>query len=189
MSPDRLTFGTCVWSGATPLRVGLVGTGTVSRSHLPAYCDHEARELAAVCDADAERAADLAEEFECGTRVDLFATYSASEVPCGESVWLYGDEGVAYDPPGEGAYRDEVRIGTGDGFRALDPDTVLPTDDGFVNELPHFADCVESGTESIASGRDNFGTVAAVFALCESAARDGEWVRPVDLLRAARRGA
>jgi predicted dehydrogenase len=128
-------------------------------------------------------------EFECGTRADLFATYSASEIPYGESVWLYGDEGVAYDLPGEGEYRGEVRIGTGDGFRPVDSSTALPTDDGFVNELLHFADCVESGTESIASGRDNLGTVATVFALYESAARDGEWVRPVDLLRVARREA
>jgi len=66
------------------------------------------------------------------------------------------------------------------------PATDLPTDDPFVNEILHFAACVESGDEPIASGRDNLGSMATVFALYESLAADGERVLVEDVLADAR---
>ncbi len=73
------------------------------------------------------------------------------------------------------------------GFEELShEDTGLPTDDPFVDEILHFADCIETGAESISSGRDNLGTMAAIFSIYESADRDGDGVSLDDLRAAAR---
>jgi predicted dehydrogenase len=64
------------------------------------------------------------------------------------------------------------------GFVPVEPDREgLPTDDGFVNEVLHFAECCRSGAEPISSGRDNLGTMKVVFGIYESA-RTGQ---PVEL--------
>ena len=56
-----------------PLDVGLIGAGNVSGAHLPAYRDRDELALAAVCDADEERARDVADEFD----VDYWTDYGA----------------------------------------------------------------------------------------------------------------
>lgn len=139
-------------------------------------------------------------EFESGAVADFFVTLSAAAAPYTEAFWLFGDDGVVHTlPDGE---QDEGYVGTPEPminarddpesrkrFEALDPgaETDLPTDDAFVNEILHFVDCVETGREPISSGRDNLGTMAAVFAIYRSADADGEAVA-LDELRAETRG-
>ena len=54
-----------------------------------------------------------------------------------------------------------------------EPDYALP----FVNEILHLAECCREGKEPISSGRDNLGTMKAIYGIYESS-RTGE---PVDL--------
>jgi predicted dehydrogenase len=56
----------------------------------------------------------------------------------------------------------------------------LPTDNGQVNEILHFADCCRQGTEPVSSGSDNLKTMSVVFAIYE-AARRGARVELADL--------
>jgi predicted dehydrogenase len=120
-------------------------------------------------------------EMENGAIVDLFSTYSAAALPYSESYWLFGDEGVVKAIPDEGGFGAAPRVarkegsGSADEFEDVDPEP-MPTDDPFTNELLHFVDCIESGADPVSSGRDNLGTLATIFALYESADRDGEWV-------------
>jgi predicted dehydrogenase len=127
-------------------------------------------------------------EFEGGTIADLFDTYSAAATPYGEGFWLFGDDGVidAF-PRGDD---DVPRRSTGADRSSFAPMAVergdLPTGNPFVNELLHFTDCVETGREPLPSGRDNLGTMATVFAIYESAARDGRPVEVADVLAEGR---
>lgn len=123
-------------------------------------------------------------EFESGTLGDIFATLSAPAMPYTEMFWLFGDSGVVHTLP-EGKQREgyvgvpDPRINAADdpenrkGFEDLTVDTDLPTDDPFVNEILHFVDCIGTGEEPISSGRDNLGTMAAIFSIYQSAEQDG----------------
>lgn len=121
-------------------------------------------------------------EFENGAIGTIFSTYSAAGFPYGDSLQLFGERGVVYHDSTDYENGGVPRITsdrTGDdpwAFEPVTPATDLPTDDPFVNEIYHFAGCVESSNEPIASGRDNLGSMAVVFALYESLAADGERV-------------
>lgn len=127
-------------------------------------------------------------EFESGTLGDFFVTLSAPAMPYTEMFWLLGDSGTVHTLP-EDTQREgyvglpDPRINSLDdpdnrkGFEALDVgDTNLPTDNAFVNEILHFADCIDSGEEPLSSGRDNLGTMAAIAGIYESAESDGRAV-------------
>jgi glucose-fructose oxidoreductase len=58
----------------------------------------------------------------------------------------------------------------------LTPPEPLPSDNAFANEVVHFAECCLEGREPISSGRDNLGTMSALFGLYESARNGGAWV-------------
>ena len=124
-------------------------------------------------------------EMENGAMVDVFNTYSAAGFPYSEGFWLFGDDRVAHAVPEEGENATPPRISRPDeptAFDAVDPEPDLSSDRGFVNELVHFAECVETGREPISSGRDNLRTLATVFALYESVENDNEWVAVDDVL-------
>ena len=140
-------------------------------------------------------------EFENGTVADFFATASAAAAPYTEGFHLVGDRGVVHTLPegeqSEGyAGSPTPRINARDDPEArkqFEPVTGdgagLPTDDAFVNEILHFADCVETGREPLTSGRDNLGTMAAIAAIYRSADRDGERVSTAEVLEDAREDA
>jgi predicted dehydrogenase len=129
-------------------------------------------------------------EFECGALVDLFSTYSAAALPYGEMFWLFADRAVVHTLPAEGEYlravpRIAYREGTKSGRRFVDVEPVpgvLPTEDPFVNEILHWAECVRTGREPWSSGRDNLGTIALVEAIYRSLARGGEPVSLAEVL-------
>lgn len=134
--------------------------------------------------------------FEGGTLADFFATTSAAAAPYNEMLWLFGDGGSVHSLPIDGG-QDEGYVGTPDPRISRDPgpdsrkrfdpleasadDVGLPTESAFVNEILHFAECIESGDEPLSSGRDNLGTMAAIAAVYRSADGDGEPVRTDDV--------
>ena len=139
---------------------------------------------------DAEDYAVALIEFENGALVDVFSCYSAAALPYSEMFWLFGEKAVVHTLPSEGEWsRSQPRIayrsGTKSGRAFKDivggagVDT-LPTDQPFVNEILHFAECVTTGREPISSGRDNLGTMAVIFAIYESMRLGGQ---PVEVKR------
>ncbi|HEX6972651.1 MAG TPA: Gfo/Idh/MocA family oxidoreductase [Limnochordia bacterium] len=133
-------------------------------------------------------------ECDNGALVDLFSTYAAAGLPYSEMFWIYGDAGVVHTLPAEGQAinphpRLALKRGTKSGrqFSPLEPLTGLfPTDNPFVNEILHFAQCCATGEEPLSSGRDNLGTMATIFAIYESARRGG---RPVSVAAMRNAGA
>ena len=130
-------------------------------------------------------------EFENGAIGETFGTYSGYRMPWGEMFAIYGDDGTVHAVPPPGSYLGDAQIawrGNGheikeweDQYKGFEPAPVkqgaLPTADGIVNEILHFADCVETGAEPVSSGRDNLGTMRVILGMYESM-RTGQ---PVEL--------
>jgi predicted dehydrogenase len=130
-------------------------------------------------------------EFANGALGEMFGTYTGFRMPWGEQFMIFGDDGTIHAVPHLGEYEGEAVIALRndanaytdwlDQYRGFKPLTLdaseFPSDDGFVNEVLHFADCCQTGREPDSSGRDNLNTMKAVFAFYESA-RSGQ---PVEL--------
>jgi predicted dehydrogenase len=56
----------------------------------------------------------------------------------------------------------------------------LVGEDPFVNEIVHFADSIRDGIEPLSSGRDNIGTMKAIYG-CYESARTGRDVALADV--------
>lgn len=136
-------------------------------------------------------------EFASGAVGEMFATWSALRLPWSEGLMVFGDEGVAHAipcppeqmAPAVVASRRSISAAAGMGdmfadFTPIELNSVseaehgLLTDNMFDNELIHFAQCCRSGREPWSSGRDNLGTMAAIFAIYESSRQGGT---PVEL--------
>jgi predicted dehydrogenase len=128
----------------------------------------------------AEEYACVTLEFENGAigNAMLIASSMRSEIGC--QYVLYGDNGTIYSTQaenralqfGHGMIASEKRGNMGETFNKFAPiEPVrgpLPTDDPFVNEILHFADCCRTGKEPLTSGRDNLGTVKVIFGIYEA---------------------
>jgi len=124
-------------------------------------------------------------EFENGALGELFATYSGFRMPWGEMFMVFGERGTIHAVPDLGQYLGSAqlasdaapnKIGEWDdqykGFQPIAPAAnAWPTDDGFVNEILHFAECIRTGKTPLSGGEDNLGTMRTVLALYESARR------------------
>jgi predicted dehydrogenase len=123
-------------------------------------------------------------EFENGALGELFGTYSGFLCPWTEQFTLFGESGSVYGlMPALGADAPAMVASTRrspDAFVPVPVSDSLPTDNGIANELLHFADCCATGEAPLSSGRDNLGTMRAVFAIYESA-RTGAPVELADL--------
>lgn len=60
-------------------------------------------------------------------------------------------------------------------------EATLPSDDPFINEILHFAECCRNNLVPLSSGRDNIETMKSVFALYRSARSNSSWVSPNDI--------
>lgn len=121
-------------------------------------------------------------EFDNGAIGEMFATYTGFRMPWGEMFMIFGDEGTIHAVPPQGHYEGDAVIvlrkngapitAWEDQYRGFTPleggESEFPTDDGFANEVLHFADCVRTGREPDSSGRDNLGTMATIFGFYES---------------------
>lgn len=132
-------------------------------------------------------------EFENGAVGNLSSSFTTRS-PWMHRYWVYGESGTICSAPnldGHGAEQHhapvevsspnygEVRAGMGGSrFEAVDGAAMgLPTGQAFTNEILHFADCCREGKEPLSSGKDNLGTMKAVFGIYESA-RTG---KPIEL--------
>ncbi|HJN53428.1 MAG: Gfo/Idh/MocA family oxidoreductase [Pseudomonadales bacterium] len=121
-------------------------------------------------------------EFENGAVAQLLSSWS-SRTPWNHHYWVLAELGSISSRymPGSSAAEQyigpvDVSLPKHDGergaatfvpFDASASD--LPTDQPFVNEILHFADCCRDGAEPISSGTDNLGTMKAVLGIYESA--------------------
>ena len=137
-------------------------------------------------------------EFENGAVGEHFGTYSGFRMPYSEMFMIFGDDGTVHSLPAPGqqmgpaffasrsrqdvAGRAEGWNGQFTGFLPVPPDAEgLPAgDDGFANEIAHFAACCRTGQEPQSSGRDNLGTMKTILGIYQSAA-SGAWVDLADL--------
>jgi len=179
---------------------GIIISVLVHRLDLVRYLVGEVKRVTAVCRTTrpefingAEDFAAAVLEFENRAIGELFATYSGFRMPWGEQFMIFGAEGTIHAVPPSAAYvgpafiASRERVGEPDGWDAQFTGFVpvpphqgdLPTEDGFVNEILHFAACCQSGQEPLSSGRDNVNTMKIVFGIYESARR-GE---PIELER------
>ncbi len=184
---------------------GIVISVSVHRIDLIRYFVGDVRRVAAICRSGgppyqhgAEDYASATLEFENGAIGEHFATYSGFRMPYSESFMLFGDDGAVHALPEPGhsqgpafyvsrqhealpaaAPRWERQFS---GFLPVEPDAAgLPSNDGFTNELAHFAGCCRSGAEPLSSGRDNLGTMAVIFGIYESARQGGMPVQLSDI--------
>jgi predicted dehydrogenase len=125
---------------------------------------------------------------------ELFGTYSGFRQPWGEMFMIFGDDGAVHAVPPLGTYTGPAWVATRrrtptlatwwdmfKDFSPVAPDrSGLPSDNAFINEILHFADCCASGATPLTSGRDNLGTMALIFAIYASARR-GAPVQVADL--------
>ena len=130
-------------------------------------------------------------EFENGAVGHVSTSYS-SLGPHSHQFIIFGDEGTIYTAPTAGSspiaqhqapamvssVKRDKGGGSGQppGFVLVEdatgePDFSLP----YVNEVLHFAECCRDGKEPISSGRENLGTMKAIFGIYESS-RTGESV-------------
>jgi predicted dehydrogenase len=135
-------------------------------------------------------------EFESGVVAQFTACYLPYRTPHNFQYVIFGEAGGLYsklseDPQGPmsalyqhhaPAVVSSVRGESPEaGFLPVPPVTDgLVGDQPWVNEIAHFASCVRQGTEPISSGRDNVGTMKAVYG-CYESARSGREVQLADL--------
>lgn len=181
---------------------GIVISVSVHRIDLVRYLVGEVKRVASFCRTGnppykngAEDYASATLEFESGAIGEHFATYSGFRMPYSEMFMIFGDDGAVHAVPelgksmGPAFYASRQHDGAPPeakgwgraytGFLPVEPDRGdLPSDEGFTNEIHHFATCCRSGAEPLSSGRNNLGTMAVIFGMYESARRGGA---PVDL--------
>lgn len=134
-------------------------------------------------------------EFENGAIAQVLSSWT-TRTPWNHCYWVLGELGSICNRYVPGSTALEQHIGPvdvslpkydsdtgrrpfqGATFVPLDTSAMdLPTDQPFVNEILHFADCCLEGKEPISSGKDNLGTMKTVLGIYESA-KTG---KPVDL--------
>lgn len=124
-------------------------------------------------------------EFENGALGETFATYSGYRMPWSEMFMIFGEEGAVHAVPEQGESAGPALVaashwgsqvdenGWNKQFRGFVPVEAmqegLPTEDGKINEILHFAECCRTGKEPLSSGKDNLGTMKAIFGIYESA--------------------
>lgn len=130
-------------------------------------------------------------EFENGMKVQLCASNSTLAQHAFQFA-IYGTEGSVYTsaPDGGNAVQQhqapalmtlyaehsrQARLDLTTAFVPVEPNFLgLACEAPFVNEIVHFAECCRDGSEPISSGRDNLGTMKAVFGIYQSARAGGE---------------
>ncbi len=127
-------------------------------------------------------------EFENGAIGDILGIYSPIRSPLALQYMILGDEGSIYSTPPAAEHQihqfgpgmistkkidSQIAADAGSKFGhfiKIDPSyDRLTSDDPFVNEILHFAECCRTGKEPLTSGKDNLNTLKVVFGIYESA--------------------
>jgi predicted dehydrogenase len=182
---------------------GIVISVCVHRLDLVRFCLGEVRRVCALTRTQdpgfthgAEDFATALLEFENGAIGEMFGTYSGFRMPYSEGLMIFGADGAIHAMPNNGEYQSPAfyasksHPGVKDennwlaqfrSFQPVPPDTDgLPTDNSFVNQMLHFADCCRTGEEPLSGGRDNLGTLRLIEGIYRSA-ESGAWVNLQDL--------
>lgn len=177
---------------------GIVISVCVHRLDLARFCLGEVRRVSAVARTQDPGFTNGAEdyvaalfEFENGALGEMFGTYSGFRMPYSEGLMIFGSDGAVHAMPNNGEcqapalYASKQNPGVKDennwlaqfrGFQPVPEDTDgLPSDNSFVNQMLHFADCCRTGAEPLSSGRDNLGTMRLIEGIYQSA-KTGAWV-------------
>lgn len=177
---------------------GIVVSVCVHRLDLVRFCLGEVRRVSAITRTQdpgfthgAEDFAAALFEFESGALGEMFGTYSGFRMPYSEGLMIFGQDGAIHATPNNGEYQSPALYASKQhpgekdannwlaqfrGFQPVPPDTDgLPTDNSFVNQMLHFADCCRTGAEPLSSGRDNLGTLRLIEGIYRSA-KTGAWV-------------
>ena len=177
---------------------GVVMSVMIHRIDLMRYLIGEIRSVRADCRHTskdfihgAEDFANVWLEFENGAVGDGFGAYSLYRTPYSENLMIFGTDGTLHAVPPVGEWIGDAYLasreteGEGEnpfqGFQPLQPAVdAFPTDDGFVNEILHFADCCRTGERPVSDATDTIESMKVIFAIYQSS-RTGEAVRIADL--------
>ncbi len=175
--------GSLIWNAVHFIDLLRYFLGDASRVFGACWTDHP------MFTGGAEDRAMATVEFSSGAIAHLSNSWS-TRTPWQFQLMLLGDEGSVYTPVVEGgnpleqheapavvsAPRFDVEDssvpgGTRRPFVPIDTPDDLYSDNPYVNELAHFADCVNTGQEPISSGHDNLGTMKILYGIYESSRR------------------
>lgn len=177
---------------------GIIISVCVHRLDLMRFCLGEVRRVSAVARTQDPGFINGAEdyvaalfEFENGALGEMFGTYSGFRMPYSEGLMIFGADGAIHATPNNGEYQapavyaSKRHPGVKDennwlaqfrGFQPVPADLDgLPSDNSFVNQMLHFAECCRTGAEPLSSGRDNLGTMRLIEGLYQSA-KAGTWI-------------
>lgn len=121
--------------------------------------------------------------FENGAVGKLSAVLDA-DTPYVFNVRLFGTEGTIQNNRVYSSTHYPGSLGYWE-FPTVKPDSADVAHHPFAEEIAHLLECIESGCESHASIHDTVRSMAVVFAIEESLARDGEPVLVADVIAAA----
>lgn len=152
-----------------------------------ANCRHQSKDFIN----GAEDFANVWLEFENGAVGDAFGAYSLYRTPYSENLMIFGTEGTLHAVPRLGDWIGDAFLATRatekegedpfQGFKPLKPAAeAFPTDDSFVNEILHFADCCRTGKRPVSDATDTIKSMKVIFAIYQSS-QTGETVRIADL--------
>ena len=162
---------------------GMVISGLIHQIDLLRYYIGDIKSVYAINrshQSSAEEYTTVTLEFENGVIGTAMVIGPATRSPLGCEYSLFGDEGTIISTMaenrtyqfGHGTIASKKRGNAGESFNKFAPiEPVrgnLHTDDPFINEILHFADCCREKKEPLTSGRDNLGTIKTVFAIYES---------------------
>lgn len=187
---------------------GVGMTNTIHVVDLLRYLVGDVKRVTGVCKTVSPRLINGAEDIFCGTLEfengavgTMFCLWSVPRSPISTGYMLFGDDGALYlpqlpmitsgqvmvsspkrDEPGTQPVNQLVGGNRGmSSFVQIEPVTEgLASDNSFINEIIHFAECCQEGKEPISSGRDNLGSMKIILGVYESA-RTGKAVDLVSL--------
>jgi predicted dehydrogenase len=179
--------GSLIWNATHFIDLFRYFIGDASRVLGHCWTDHP------MFTSEAEDRAMATIEFENGAVAHISNSWS-TRTPWQFQFMLFGEEGSVYTPVVAGGSpleqheapamvsspRHDIE-GAGPGgtpsrpFVPIDLPEDVFSDNPYVNEIAHFADCCRSGQEPISSGHDNLGTIRILRGIYESSQR-GEMV-------------
>ncbi|HSW57804.1 MAG TPA: Gfo/Idh/MocA family oxidoreductase, partial [Dehalococcoidales bacterium] len=166
---------------------GIMISGMIHQIDLMRYFVGEIRSVYGLSRSVHPRYLNGAEEYACATLeyengaigdVLIISSPARSEVGC--QYTLIGDEGTIYSTQAEnrtyqfgaGRIASPRRGSTGDAFNnfiQIEPVRgSFPSNDAFINEILHFADCCQGKIEPLTGGSDNLETIKVIFGIYES---------------------
>lgn len=133
---------------------------------------------------DAEDFSSATLEFKTGTIGNIFGSLSIGRTPWNIKYMIFGDSGTIYSNPPpikKGHYQigsamlsskkldlEDKTTQKGKFIPINQDSTKVVSENPFINEVIHFADCCQTNEEPISSGKDNLNTMKIIFGIYKS---------------------